>query len=137
MGGGRRLALAGCASAFVGCLAGASMQVLFRVLLILEEEGARQAIGLLRNSKKLIVSTQMMEVLDVLILPALKSREVFVYFDCYAKGRRDSEILCVFDDTERQFFTRVRRAWRAKRREGKFEEIAPRDVKCENFGFGL
>jgi hypothetical protein len=58
-GDGNKLALAGGASAFFGAIAGASMQVLFRVYAVLEEAGAGQAIELLRKTMKLIATTQM------------------------------------------------------------------------------
>jgi hypothetical protein len=58
-GGRNKLALVGGASAFFGAMAGASMQVLFRVYAVLEEAGAGQAIELLQKTMKLIATTQM------------------------------------------------------------------------------
>lgn len=58
-GGSRKLALLGGASAFFGAMAGASMQVLFRVYAVLGERGAEQAAELLRGTFKLIATTQM------------------------------------------------------------------------------
>ncbi|MEO8648736.1 MAG: hypothetical protein ABI539_06185 [Acidobacteriota bacterium] len=56
---GSRLAyLAGCLS-FFGLMAGASMQVLFRVHAVLEEQGALTVVDQLRNTFKLVASTQM------------------------------------------------------------------------------
>jgi hypothetical protein len=57
--GNRRIALAGGASAFFGAMAGASMQVLFRVYAVLNEHGAAQSVELLRGTFKLIAATQM------------------------------------------------------------------------------
>ena len=54
-----RWAVAGGASAFFGCMAGASMQVLFRVHAVLHEAGSTQAVELLKGSRKLVTSTQM------------------------------------------------------------------------------
>jgi hypothetical protein len=56
---GSRLAIFGGASAFFGAMAGASMQVLFRVYAVLEEKNAMQPIELLQNTFKLIATTQM------------------------------------------------------------------------------
>ena len=56
---GSRLALIGGACAFFGAMAGASMQVLFRVYAVLNEAGAEQAIELLQKTMKLIATTQM------------------------------------------------------------------------------
>lgn len=71
--GGSRLGLWGGAAAFVGCMAGASMQILFRVWAVLDEAGSPETIRLLQGSKKLIVSTQMIGIffpLGLLILAA-------------------------------------------------------------------
>lgn len=57
--GNPRLALAGGALAFFGAMAGASMQVLFRVYAVLNEHGAAQSVELLRGTFKLIAATQM------------------------------------------------------------------------------
>lgn len=72
-GQGSRLALVGGASAFFGCMAGASMQVLFRVWAVLNELGSPQTVELLRASRKLIASTQMIGIffpIGLLILAA-------------------------------------------------------------------
>lgn len=56
---GNKLALIGGASAFFGAMAGASMQVLFRVYAVLEEVGDKQTVELLQKTMKLIATTQM------------------------------------------------------------------------------
>ena len=56
---GSRVALAGGASAYFGAMAGASMQVFFRVWAVLDEAGAPQSVALLRGSGKLVATTQM------------------------------------------------------------------------------
>lgn len=56
---GNRLALIGGTLAFFGAMAGASMQVLFRVYAVLAERGAEQTVELLRDTFKLIATTQM------------------------------------------------------------------------------
>ena len=71
--GGSRLGLWGGAAAFVGCMAGAAMQTLFRVWAVLGEAGSPQTVELLRGSRKLIVSTQMIGLffpLGLLVLAA-------------------------------------------------------------------
>jgi hypothetical protein len=81
-GNGSRLALVGGASAFIGCMAGASMQVLFRVWAVLDELGSPQTVELLRSSRKLIVSTQMIGIffpIGLLILAASLYRRRLVH----------------------------------------------------------
>ncbi|HEX6862489.1 MAG TPA: hypothetical protein VF414_06735, partial [Thermoanaerobaculia bacterium] len=53
---GRPLVIAGVASAFVGCFAGAGMQVLFRVWEVLERANLAAAADLLRNHTLLSLS---------------------------------------------------------------------------------
>lgn len=56
---GSRLAMVGGCFAFFGLVAGASMQVLFRVYAVLEEQGAMATADQLRSTFKLVASTQM------------------------------------------------------------------------------
>lgn len=80
-GSGSRLAMVGGASAYFGCLAGASMQVLFRVWAVLDELGSPQTIELLRSSRKLVASTQMIGIffpIGLLILAACLYRSHLV-----------------------------------------------------------
>ena len=70
---GSRVAFVGGASAYFGAMAGASMQVLFRVRAVLDEAGSQQTIELLRGSRKLFVTTQMIGIffpIGLLILAA-------------------------------------------------------------------
>src|SRR5687767_11175944 len=56
---GSRLAYPAGAFAFFGLMAGASMQVLFRVYAVLVEQGSMQTVEQLRSTFKLVASTQM------------------------------------------------------------------------------
>lgn len=56
---GSRLGVIGGFIAFMGLVAGASMQVLFRVYSVLEEQGSTATIEQLRATFKLVASTQM------------------------------------------------------------------------------
>ena len=56
---GSRLAVFGGSLAFFGLVAGASMQVLFRVYAVLQEQGSTATIEQLRSTFKLVASTQM------------------------------------------------------------------------------
>ena len=90
-GGGRSLALIGGASAFFGAMAGASMQVLFRVYATLEELDSPQTIELLRSSRKLIVTTQMIGImfplgLIILAIALYRSRAVSWYLPLALAG---------------------------------------------------
>ena len=56
---GSRLAMVGGISTFIGLMAGAGMQALFRVYAVLIERGEQQTIELLRGTFKLVAATQM------------------------------------------------------------------------------
>ena len=78
------------------------------------------------------------EVKDVLILPRIRRNQVLVYTLCFSGQKPDSEIVAIADyQRYAEFFTRVRRAWRANRSVERFEEISPRRIKCSNEGYGL
>ena len=77
------------------------------------------------------------EVKDVLNLPSLKSTEQLASVGCLVNGKRDPEVIAiaVLEDTE--YWGKIRRAWRANRRTTRFEEISPRNIACENPGWGV
>ena len=78
------------------------------------------------------------EVKDVLVLPGIRRNQVLVFSLCFSGQKPDSEIVAIADyQPEAEFFTRVRRAWRANRSVERFEEISPRGVKCTNEGYGV
>ena len=59
---GSRAAISGGALTFFGAMAGAAMQVLFRVYAVLNEKNSPQTIELLRGTTKLVAATQMIGV---------------------------------------------------------------------------
>ena len=78
------------------------------------------------------------EVKDVMVLPRISKKQVFLYAFCLLNNQHDSEIAAVADyDADAQYFTRVCRAWRANRQTEKFEAILTKGIKCENPGLGL
>ena len=78
------------------------------------------------------------EVTDVMVLPRITKKQVLVFAFCLLNNQPDGEIVAVADYVEGvQYFTRVRRAWRANRQTEKFEVIPTKGIKCENEGFGL
>ena len=56
---GSRLAVVGGASAFFGCMVGASMQAIFRVYAVLDEIGSSQTVSLLQSTPKLTATYRM------------------------------------------------------------------------------
>ncbi len=78
------------------------------------------------------------EVRDVLVLPVIRRGQVLAYSSCFSRQKPDPEIVAIVDyQPNVEFFTRARRAWRAKRSVERFEEISPRGIKCTNEGFGM
>jgi hypothetical protein len=78
------------------------------------------------------------EVKDVLVVPGIRRKQILVYFGCFSVEKPDSEIVAIADyQSQEEFFTNVRRAWRANRNVERFEEISPRGVKCTNEGYGV
>ena len=78
------------------------------------------------------------EVRDVLVLPSIRRNQVLVYAFCFSGQKPDREIVAIADyQPNVEFFTRVRRAWRANRSVERFEEISPRGIKCTNEGYSL
>jgi hypothetical protein len=79
------------------------------------------------------------EVKDIIVLPPIPKKQLLVYAMCMLNNRPDGEIAAIVDYAPGvQYFTRVRKAWRANRTTEKFEVIpTTKGIKCENPGFGI
>jgi hypothetical protein len=77
------------------------------------------------------------KVLDVLALPPIRKNQILAHSICFIGDEFEPEVLGIFDYQDKQYFTRVRRAWRANRLSEKFEEIPAKNIKCENEGWGV
>jgi hypothetical protein len=76
------------------------------------------------------------QVIDVLNLPKLnKSEEINGL--CLLKGVKDPEITAIVKYQNTEYFRNIKKAWRANRKLGKFEQISTRDIVCENPGSGV
>jgi len=59
---------------------------------------------------------------------------------CHTNKGADNEIIAIIKDTDNgnEFYTKIKKAWRANRKIGKFEKIAKRKVKkCSNENYGI
>jgi hypothetical protein len=76
------------------------------------------------------------QVLDVLELPQLETNdEVTTY--CRFKGKIDPEIVAVSIHEDMEFLTKIKQAWRANRKTGKFEVLSIEGLDCINPGYGI
>jgi len=68
----------------------------------------------------------------------LKENKLTEY--CYSKKGADSEIIALVSDTnnDTEFYTKIKKAWRANRKIGKFEKVNRRKIiKCGNESYGI
>ena len=74
------------------------------------------------------------QVLDVLVLPKIRSGQVLIFGTCLFKGdnRYDPEIIGIGDDNGSPSVRRIRVAWRANRTTQKFESISVDDLEGIN-----
>ncbi|MBW4617351.1 MAG: hypothetical protein KME21_29860 [Desmonostoc vinosum HA7617-LM4] len=56
---------------------------------------------------------------------------------CLLKGVRDPEIVAIVKYQDSEYWRQIKKAWRSNRNLGKFEEISPRNIACENPGWGV
>jgi hypothetical protein len=74
--------------------------------------------------------------LDVLDIPTRRSESVaFCIFGTTLNLVPDPEIVCLTVVGDGPFL-KIRKAWRANRRDSKFEPISPRGLKCPNVNYG-
>jgi hypothetical protein len=76
------------------------------------------------------------QVIDVLNLPKLNKSEQINSF-CMLKGVRDPEIIVIAKYQDTEYFRNIKKAWRANRTSGKFEQISTQNIACENLGWGV
>jgi hypothetical protein len=77
------------------------------------------------------------KVLDVLALPPIRRTQILAHSICFIGKEFEPEVFGIFDYQDKEYFTRVRRAWRANRLSEKFEEIPAKNIKCGNEAWGL
>ena len=78
------------------------------------------------------------ELKDALLIPRYPKSQILTYSFCWTNNQPDKEIVAIVDHQSGvEYFTRVRKAWRANRQTGKFEVIPTKGIKCENEGAGL
>lgn len=59
---------------------------------------------------------------------------------CYVKKNADTEIIALIKNTDndKEFYTKIKKAWRANRKTGKFEKVNRRKItKCNNESYGI
>lgn len=81
----------------------------------------------IENTKKIII--------DILEIDKKELEENKLTEYCYTNNGADAEIIALVKETDNnaEFYTKIKKAWRANRKIGKFEEIAKRKVKkCDN-----
>lgn len=85
----------------------------------------------IENTKKIII--------DILEIDKkeLQGNKLTEY--CHTIKGADAEIIALVKETDKnvEFYTKIKKAWRANRKIGKFEKIAKRKVKkCSNENYG-
>ena len=85
----------------------------------------------IENTKKIII-----DILEI-VKKELQGNKLTEY--CHTIKCADAEIIALVKETDNnaEFYTKIKKAWRANRKIGKFEKIAKRKVKkCSNDNYG-
>lgn len=85
----------------------------------------------IENTKKIII-----DILEI-VKKELQGNKLTEY--CHTIKGADAEIIALVKETDNnaEFYTKIKKAWRANRKIGKFEKIAKRKVKkCSNENYG-
>lgn len=77
------------------------------------------------------------EVLDVAKIPNFGKNAAFAMGQCYLNNKFDGQIFAVAVDEEKEFYTKIIRAWRADVTSGLIEDISADGIKCVNDGYGV
>ena len=78
------------------------------------------------------------EVLDILNIPEIGWQEELVdYSSCQLDGQLNREIIAIVKLEKKEYYTKVKKAWRANLNTGKFQEISPQGITCVNEAWGV
>lgn len=75
------------------------------------------------------------KVLDVINLPSIQSSEELAGsagLQCLQNGARDPELIAIAKYDDANYWRQIKRAWRANRNAGKFQEIGTSNIVCDN-----
>jgi hypothetical protein len=86
----------------------------------------------IENTKKIIIDILAIDKKD------LKENKLSEY--CYSKNGADSELIAIVKESNlnSKFYTKILKAWRANRKNEKFEKVKPKMIKkCSNESYGI
>jgi len=76
-------------------------------------------------------------VLEQLEVPKVAPDEIMVSQTCSISGVEDEGIVVVAQQSDEDWFTQIRVAWRADKERGQWKPLDPRTVRCWNESAGL
>ena len=76
-------------------------------------------------------------ILEVLEVPKAASDQIIVSQTCSISGVDDTGIVVVADQSDEEWFAKIRVAWRADRERGLWKLLDPRTVRCWNESAGI
>ncbi len=77
------------------------------------------------------------QVIDAINLPKFNTGEQIAPPTCSFKGVSDPELIAVVKYEDKEILRNIRQAWRANRRTRKIEQIPPKNIVCQNPGWGV
>ena len=77
------------------------------------------------------------QIVAVLEIPPLADREIVVARMCYLNDEWDMNLVAIVEDEDEDWYTNVKRVWRANPNPASFDEIPTTGVKCSNEFYGL
>lgn len=77
------------------------------------------------------------EILDTLQIRNLKNTEYISCQVCRKDKVQDSEIIAIVVYENKEYFSKVLKAWRANRKTGKITSISVKGIDCLNEGYGI
>ena len=77
------------------------------------------------------------KILDVVAIGSIPASQSIVVSGCRIKKKRDSNIIAVVKPEDKEYYTKVVRAWKVNRSTRKIELMSIKDIDCVNEAYGL
>ncbi len=76
-------------------------------------------------------------IVDKLLIENIPNNHYVGYGDCRIKGKVDREIIVLYEYEDAEYYTKIKKAWRADRNSKKIIKISTENIDCINEGWGV
>ena len=76
-------------------------------------------------------------IVDKLLIENIPDNHYIGFGDCRINGKVDREIIVLYEYEDTEYYTKIKKAWRADRSSKKIIKISTENIDCTNDGWGV